>query len=280
MIAVEIKPMTRSEFRTISEYIETNVGIKMPEAKYVMMQSRLAPRLRKLGFTSYRQYIDYVFEEDKKGEELVTMIDCLTTNKTEFFRESDHFDYLSGKVLPEFTRSGRNNLNVWSAACSSGEEPYTLSIVLKEYLASHPDEYFNFSIMATDISTKILEKARDAVYSIETIEKLSYDLKKKYFLKGKGDKADCVRVKADLRSYVNFGRLNFMNPKYEMPAKYFVVFCRNVLIYFSRETQEEVIRKITENMETGGYLFLGHSETIFSMDLPLKGVAPTVYRKI
>ncbi len=259
--------ITDREFHTIARYIEQNVGIKMPETKRVMMQSRLMSRLRTLNLHSYKEYIDYVFNQDKNGEELVMMIDALTTNKTEFFRESDHFDYMSKKAIPELLSDGRRSLKVWSAGCSSGEEPYTLAIVLKEFMRKNPGRLSNFSITASDISTKVLDKAVAAIYSMDTVNDLPLELKRLYFLKS-ADKTK-VRVKPELRSCGSFKRLNFMDDDFSMTDMYQIIFCRNVLIYFDKPTQEQTIRKFMRNLETGGYLFLGHSETILALELPL-----------
>lgn len=272
--------MTQQEFKTIASYIEKNVGIKMPEQKKVMMQSRLAPRLRKLGFTSYSEYINYVFNNDTSGDELTLLTDALTTNKTDFFREPDHFDYLSNTAIPTLINNGQRNIKIWSAGCSSGEEPYTLSIVLKEFMAQNPRMLDSFNILATDISTKVLNKAINAVYDIHTIDGIPLAIKKKYFLKSLDKSSELVRVKPELRSCVSFGQLNFMNDSYNIKDMFQVIFCRNVLIYFEKQTQEAIIRKFLKNLEPNGYLFLGHSETILSMNLPLETVAPTVYRKI
>lgn len=272
--------LTNREFHTIAQYVEKNIGIKMPETKRIMMQSRLMSRLRVLELSSYKEYIDYVFNRDEKQEELILMIDALTTNKTEFFREADHFVYMENRALPEFVSQGKRSLKIWSAGCSSGEEPYTLSIVMNEFMRKNPGALTNFSIMASDISTKVLDKAVAAVYDMETIDHLSLDLKRRYFLKGSNTKKAQVRIKPELRAAVSFKRLNFMDDDFAMRDMYQIIFCRNVLIYFDKPTQERVIGKFMRNLETGGYLFLGHSETILSMDLPLKTMAPTVYQKI
>ncbi len=275
-----IRSLTDKEFETISHFMEANVGIKMPPSKRIMVQSRLMSRLRKLQFTNFSQYLDYVFNQDRTGEELIYMIDNLTTNKTEFFREADHFAYMTGTVLPQKVQEGKRSIKIWSAGCSSGEEPYTMSIVMKEYMRQHPGEISEYAILATDISTKVLDLAANAIYDEAEIADLSYDLKQRYFLKSKDPSKKQVRVKQDLRSKVHFKRLNFMDSSYPINDTFNIIFCRNVLIYFDKPTQEAIINKFMQHLEVGGYLFLGHSETIFAMDLPLKTVAPTVYKKI
>lgn len=272
--------LTLTEFHKIASYIEDNVGIKMPETKKIMMQSRLLNRLKKLNFKTYKEYIDYVFKHDKNGEELVLMIDALTTNKTEFFREPDHFVYLQKQVLPQLINEGTRSIKLWSAGCSSGEEPYTLSIILKEYIRQFPNTITSFSVTGTDISTKVLDKATAAIYDMSTIENISADLKKRYFLKSKDSSKNIVKLKPEIRNCVTFKRLNFMDDDFMMNDMFQIIFCRNVLIYFDKKTQENVIRKLIKNLVPNGHIFLGHSETILAMDLPLKTVAPTVYQKI
>lgn len=272
--------MTEKDFRTISSYIEKTVGIKMPENKRIMMQSRLMGRLRSLGMSTFSEYIEYVFNEDKTGKELILLTDALTTNKTEFFRENDHFTFLARNVLPEIASKGNKSPRIWSAGCSSGEEVYTLSIVVNEYMRQHPGAFNSYRMLATDISTKVLDKAVNAVYEEESVKDIPYELKKLYFLKSTDRTKPEVRIKPALRANVSFRRLNLMDSAYNVEETFQAIFCRNVLIYFDKPTQEEIIRKLIRNLEPGGYLFLGHSETIFSMNLPLKTVAPTVYRKM
>ena len=274
---IQNQELSDKEFRTISEYIEKNVGIKMPETKRIMMQSRLMTRLRKLQISTFAQYIEFAF---KNEQELILMIDTLTTNKTEFFRENDHFKYMSEHVLPEFVKKGKNMVKIWSAGCSSGEEPYTLAIVMKEFIKKNQGKILNFSVTGSDISTKVLDKAYNAVYDLSIVEQLPVNIKKEYFLKNTNANPPLAKIKNDLRTFVNFRRLNFMDSDFCMPEIYDIIFCRNVLIYFDKATQEKVISKFMKYLHNDGYLFLGHSETIFSMNLPLQTVAPTVYRKV
>ena len=271
--------LTDKDFKTISSYIEKTVGIRMPAEKRVMMQSRLVNRLKALGFKTFSDYIDYAFYKDTSGNEIILLTDALTTNKTEFFRENDHFQYLSNAVLPELANRGVKIPNIWSAGCSSGEEVYTLSIVLREFMRIHRGAFNSYHLFATDISTKVLDKAVNAVYDEATVADIPLEQKKRYFLKSTDRKNPKVRVKPELRSCVSFRRLNFMDPAYNINETFNAIFCRNVLIYFDKPTQEAIISKLIRNLETGGFLFLGHSETILSMNLPLQTVAPTVYRK-
>ncbi len=271
--------LTDNDFRTISSYIEKNTGIRMPEAKRVMIQSRLLGRLKALGFNNFSDYLNYTFNEDSSGKELILLTDALTTNKTEFFRENDHFQYLERTVLPELVRKNIKSPNFWSAGCSSGEEVYTISIVLREYMRQHKGDFNSYHIFASDLSTKVLDKAVNAVYDENSIEDIPFDKKKLYFLRSSDRTNPKVRIKPELRSCVSFRRLNLMDSSYDIREMFQVIFCRNVLIYFDKPTQEKIISKLIRHLVPDGFLFLGHSETILSMDLPLVTVAPTVYRK-
>jgi len=272
--------LTDKQFKLLSDFIQDNIGIKMPPSKKLMVQSRLLPRLKALKLNNFDDYIDFAFSKGAdSSEEIALFINAITTNLTHFFRESQHFDYVTGTVLPEFHKKGYHDIEIWSAGCSSGEEPYTLSIVMQEYMRRNPDHFRDYNILATDISSRVLDKAMNAVYSMESVDSLSYDMKKRYFLKSKDPDAQLVRVNKETRGKVRFGRLNFMDEEYPDTSPKNIIFCRNVLIYFDKPTQEAVIRKLIKHLIPGGYLFLGHSETIFGMDLPLETVAPTTFRK-
>ena len=276
------KTLSEAEFKRIATYIESHVGIKMPPEKRLMMQSRLSARLKALNLDSYQAYIDYVFSESAgpNNDEIIMMIDAMTTNLTEFFREPQHFDFMKSTVLPEFVQQGRNSVKLWSAGCSTGQEPYTLSMVMRDFIDTHHSQLRNYSILATDISTKVLDKASNAVYPLDATKGIPIDILRKHFLKGKNPEKPMVRIKPEIRNRVNFMRLNFMDDDYGFRDNLQIIFCRNVLIYFDKQNQEKVIRKFASYLESGGYLFLGHSETIFGMDLPFKTVAPTVFQKI
>ncbi len=270
--------LSSTDFLRLSNFIYTEYGIKMPPAKKIMLQSRLQKRLRELNLTSYKQYIDFVFSKEGQHE-IINMIDVVSTNKTDFFRESAHFDYLSSVFLPEFMRGGiRKTLKIWSAGCSSGEEPYTMAIVLAEYMLLNP--LFDFFVYATDISTKVLQKAVTAVYAEDRVEIIPMSLKRKYLLRSKDKTKKSVRIVPQLRQKVMFNRVNFMDSNYSTPDNFDVIFCRNVLIYFDRETQEKVINKLCNYLKKGGFFFLGHSESITNMNVPLQQVKPTIFRRI
>lgn len=270
--------MGDDEFTRFSQLIQKEFGIKMPPTKKVLLQSRFQKRLRALGMHSYKEYCDYVFSEKGHEQERRHLIDVVTTNTTHFFREPKHWDIMNQLVLPDLWRRGIGRgspLKMWSAGCSSGEEPYTLSMVLAEFQAKHNG--FDFSILATDISTEILQKAKRAVYSIEKADEIPMDMKKKYLLKSK-DKP-LIKIDSMLRKKVAFQRLNFMG-NFKLQENQDIIFCRNVVIYFDRDTQVVLFNKFCNNLKTGGYLFIGHSESLSGMKLPIKQVAPTVFQKL
>lgn len=272
--------LTVQQFNRISSFMEKTTGIKLPESKRSMIQARLANRLKVLNFENYSQYIDFVFSSQEHAtEEITMMIDLLTTNLTHFFREQTHFDFMEQSVLPALVKDGITKPEIWCAGCSSGEEPYTLSIVMREFMRNNPGQFSDYSILATDISTRILSKAIDALYPIDTVEKLPYSIKKQYFLKSKDPNKPFAKPKAEVRNKVKFERLNFMDSAYRIQPKKNIIFCRNVLIYFDKPTQLEVIGKLIDCLVPGGFLFLGHSETIFGSNFPVKTVSTTVFQK-
>jgi chemotaxis protein methyltransferase CheR len=274
--------MSEECFARFSNFIQGNYGIKMPEIKRTMLESRLQKRLRKLGMACFDEYGDYVFSSEGLANELVHMIDSVTTNKTDFFREPAHFDYLVDHALPELIRTTgagvRNPLKIWSAGCSSGEEPYTLAMVLNEYAATV--QGFDYSILGTDLSVQVLEKAVKGIYKESLVEPVPEQLKKRYILRSKSREKALVRVVPELRSKVKYRRLNLMDDELNVDGGMDMVFCRNVIIYFERPVQEALIHKLCGKLVEGGYLFLGHSETLHGMNLPLKQAAPMVYRKV
>lgn len=274
--------MSELEFGRLSRFIYNECGIKMPPTKKVMLEARLRKRLKELKIQSFTGYCDYLFSANGVQNELIHMIDVVTTNKTDFFREPHQFVFLTEKALPDLVNSYgagiRRKLKIWSAGCSTGEEPYTLSIVLSEYEESYP-EGFDYSILASDISTQVLEKAQLGIYEFSRTEPIPLTLKRKYFLKSKDKEKQLVRVVPELRQKVILKRINFMDDDLGVGELQDVIFCRNVIIYFDKPTQERLIRKLCDCLVSGGYLFVGHSETLFSMNLPLIQIAPSIYKK-
>lgn len=270
--------MGDDEFQRFSSMIHTELGIKMPPSKKVLLQSRFQKRLRALGLTDYKQYCEYVFSEKGRESERPFLIDAVTTNTTHFFREPKHYDILRNTVLPDSARrvAGRA-LEMWSAGCSSGEEPYTLAMVLSEFAGQHNG--FKFNILASDISRQILQTAMNATYSMEKAEEIPLEYKKKYVLKSKNPAKPLIRMDRSIRSRICFRQLNFMEP-FSLEPKMDIIFCRNVVIYFDRPTQEILFNKFCDNLRPGGYLFIGHSESLSGMTLPLRNVAPTVFQRV
>lgn len=271
--------LKESDFRRLSQFIENHLGIKMPPTKRVMLESRLQKRLRLLKYDTFSQYIDFVFSDEGLQSELYHMIDAVTTNKTDFFREADHFDFLLNHwLLQQGSRyNAATPCRIWSAGCASGEEVYTLMIVMEEFKRQHPD--FFYSIIGTDISLKVLHEAVDAVYEEDKIANLPIEYKKRYFLKSKNPARRAVRVKPEFRNKVRFERLNLMDKEYPFRQAFDIIFCRNVIIYFDRKTQEQLVYHLVSHLKSEGLLFLGHSESMTRLNLPLSLVAPTVYCK-
>lgn len=267
------------DFERLSSFIYQECGIKMPPAKRTMLEARLQKRLRVLNMGSFSQYCNYLFSPNGQEKELIHMIDVVTTNKTDFFREPEHYGYLVKSVLPEWSeKTGFHHpLSIWSAGCSTGEEPYTLAMVLSEFGESQ--NRFDFRIMASDISTRVLEKATKAVYDMDRIGPISDHMRRKYLLRSKDKVSELVRIVPKLREKITFQRINFMDSDFGLRTPFDIIFCRNVIIYFDRETQERLMNKFYQNLKPGGWLFMGHSETLSGLDVPLVMVHPTVYRK-
>jgi chemotaxis protein methyltransferase CheR len=280
MMSTHDESISTRDFARLCNLIYEKAGIRLGFEKKTMLEVRIKRRLKALDLSTYDQYCNYLFGRDGLKEELVPLIDVVTTNKTDFFREPGHFNFLVEKALPELTarEGGGGPLLIWSAGCSTGEEPYTLAIVLSEYGLTHPG--FRFRILATDISTRVLERAEKGVYSRDVVSPVPASLKKKYLMASRDPGSDRVRVVPELRRLIEFRRLNFMDADYGIAEKADAIFCRNVIIYFDRETQEKVLQKLSRQLVPRGYMFVGHAETLHDMDLPLAPVAPALYRRV
>ena len=273
--------LSEADFRRLGELIYAEAGIKMPLQKKVMLEARLKKRLRATGIKSFHEYCEYLFSTEGKEQELIRMIDVVTTNKTDFFREPRHFDYLADHAVPalvELYGAGlRREFSIWSAGCSTGEEPYTIAMVLNEFREDHPA--FRFLILATDICTKVLDKAMLGIYNQDKVEGIPMALKKKYLMKSRNSEKRLVRVVPELRADVRFRRLNFMDEDFGMREPMDIIFCRNVIIYFDKPTQERLLNRLCHHLVPGGYIFMGHSETLSGLKVSLVSVGPMVYRK-
>jgi chemotaxis protein methyltransferase CheR len=275
----QIAPLNDSDFTKLSNFIYVNYGIKLPIFKKIMLQSRLASRLKINGMKSYAEYTKYVLSGDANESEIVNMIDLVSTNKTDFYREAAHFDFMKEVVLPKFIAGdSRQPFKIWSSASSSGEEAYTIAMVISEFIENN--RKIDFEILGTDISARILEKAKLGIYPIDRVDVIPISQKKKYLLRSKDQENPMVRIVPNLRAKARFQRLNLMDSSYNVPKDFDIIFCRNVLIYFDRETQEKVINKLCMHLKPGGYFFLGHSESISGIDVPLKPLKPTMFVKI
>lgn len=270
------------DLRRITQLVEETAGIHLPEHKRSMVELRTARRARAAGIPDLAGYCEIVFSDEGEHERF-RLIDALTTNKTEFFRESDHFGQLLEVVVPNIVR-GRGaeprqapRLNVWSAGCSSGEEPYTIAIVLARYALLHPP--LDFSVLGTDICSRTLETAVSGVYGEEDIARVPPEYRKTAFLRNRNHELRLVRVAPEIRQHVQFARHNLLSESPPIAEKFDVIFCRNVIIYFERHNQIRVLENLARALAPGGYLFVGHSEALHGMPLPLEHAGPTLYRK-
>jgi chemotaxis protein methyltransferase CheR len=266
-------------FNRFQQLIYQESGIWLGEHKHALLTGRLARRLRLLGLGSMNEYIQLVTQPDQQHERAV-MIDCITTNQTHFFREPRHFDFLVLQVFPEWQRQAESgtrpkHLRIWSAGCSSGEEPYSLAMLLAKHFSA--EQGWELEILATDICTRVLEKARAAVYPIEKAKEIPTDLLRAYMLKGRGDQKDVMKVNPELHRLVRFARVNLHADSYPILGSFDLILCRNVLIYFDQRSKEKVIAGILQHLSPAGFLIVGHSEHLGSTSPLLKTVAPTVY---
>jgi len=273
--------LSERELQRVAEFIGNEVGIQLPASKHTLVEGRLRKRLRQLGFNGFEDYLDHVLDSPEGKHERLHLIDAITTNKTDFFRESEHFRYLVDKALPKIEknrqRDGRREISLWSAGCSSGEEAYTLSIVLNEVAERHSGLRFN--ILATDISKSCLDTARRAVYPERRIDSVPMELRKKYFLRSSDSAEELVQMGPELRSPIQFGSLNLIANSFGLSQKMDVIFCRNVMIYFNNQIREQLVRRFEQQLVPGGYLFVGHSESLNGFEMGLDQVAPMVYYK-
>jgi chemotaxis protein methyltransferase CheR len=281
-------PMELREFKLFRALVHERTGIWLRDGKQIMLASRLSRRLRLHGLTNFADYFSFVQNVQDNGEEIRELINCVTTNKTSFFRERHHFDFLAGTVVPQLQsavqRGGARSIRVWSAASSTGEEAYSIAITLLEALYSHafpaaplssaqwqgrvlPGCTFSpgswrIEIVASDIDTKVLATAQRAIYNLDSLASVAPPLKKKYFLRGKDDMQGKVKVKPEVTRLVQFKRINLMDAQWPLEGFFDVIFFRNALIYFNQETQDVFLRKMVRHLKPRGYLFLGNAEHI------------------
>jgi chemotaxis protein methyltransferase CheR len=277
MTTIEADTLSSRDMNRLRNLIYEQCGITLAEDKRTMLEGRLRRRLRTLNLASYSEYCNYLFDgQGHDAEEMVHLIDAVSTNKTDFFREKDHFEYLAAKALPDITQRHGNEFRIWSAGCSSGEEPYTMAIVLNEYARTHAG--FRYRIFATDISTVILEKAAQAIYPDTLVAPVPQELRRRYFMRSKDPESNLMRVVPELRGKIEFQRLNLME-EFGLKEQFHAIFCRNVIIYFDRPTQERLFQRFSRQLVDGGYVFIGHSESLSNMNVPLAPIAAALYKK-
>ncbi|MBF0528894.1 MAG: protein-glutamate O-methyltransferase [Deltaproteobacteria bacterium] len=279
---IEERDMSGNDFARLSRLIWEHLGIILGADKKTMLQGRIRKRMKALGISTYRQYCEYLFSPEGMDDELPQLPSVVTTNKTDFFREPKSFDYLVDLVLPDLVNHRqigiKRPLIVWSAGCSTGEEPYTLAMVLNEFAQNNLILNFNFTIMASDISARVLETAEKAIYGLDRIEPVPAVLRRKYLLRSKNPSQKLVRISPEIRSKITFRRLNLMED-FGIQELVDIIFCRNVIIYFDQSTQEKLFERFSRYLIPGGYLFLGHSETIGRACPSFVQEAPTIYKK-
>jgi chemotaxis protein methyltransferase CheR len=272
--------LSKRNFELLSKYIYDYSGIKMPLNKMTMLEGRLRRRLRATGTSSFDGYCDFLFKHGGLETEDVYLIDAVTTNKTDFFREPKHFEYMVKTALPDILASSKDRrIRTWSSACSTGAEPYTMAMILSDFLAaSAPDR--DYLVLATDLSTDVLQKARRGIYQSELLEPVPAEMMRKYVMRPADTRRNEVRISTKLRTKVGFARLNLMDDKYPVGDPMQMIFCRNVLIYFDKPTQQHVLTRLCDCLAPGGYLFIGHSESVTGLDLPVKQVANTIFKRV
>jgi chemotaxis protein methyltransferase CheR len=268
-------------FQRLARLLEQITGIQLPASKRTMIEGRLRRRMRDHRIDHLEDYGIYLFEQDGLDEELPFLIDCATTNKTDFFREPDHFVFLRDVAVPALLNrreQANPTLKIWSAASSTGAEAYTTARVLSRMQES--GVAMRFAILGTDINAEILEKARRAIYPLSMLEPIPPDMQKRYILQAADRTRQEFRIAPSLRRLVHFAQLNLMDEAYPFDRDVDVIFCRNVLIYFSREIQRAVLRRLTSHLRVGGFLILGHSESFALEDKTgVRQISQTVFEK-
>lgn len=279
-IVTGIVPLSEREFLDFRALILRETGINLKDSKKALVASRLGKRLRHYNFQSYGEYYDFLIRQPPGSSEHRQLANCISTNKTDFFREPHHFDFFREQVLPELrercARGGARRLRVWSAGCSSGEEPYSIAITLVDALGTSAG--WDIKILASDIDTEVLHRAEQGIYDFDRVRDLPEALLKAHFLNGKGQSEGMVQVRDQLKGLIKFRRINFIDPNWEIRTQFDVIFCRNVIIYFDRDTQRLLFERLVRYLTPTGYLIVGHSENLYWLNDLLVPVRSTVYR--
>ena len=267
-------------FQAIATVVEARTGIRLPPAKQTMVEGRLRRRLRALGLADLGQYGRLLFEEGGLEEEWVHVVDCVTTNKTDFFREPSHFEFLVREALPQLTRGGerRDGLKIWSAAASIGAEAFTTAMVLEDCVKA--GRLSDFVILGTDISADVLAEARAAIYTRAMTAPIPPSMRQRYLMESRDPARDEVRIVPELRRRVRFQALNLMDREYRLDRDIDVIFCRNVLIYFDKAVQSAVVSRLVSHLRPGGFLILGHSESMAGGEATgVRQIVPTIFQR-
>jgi chemotaxis protein methyltransferase CheR len=267
---------TRRDFDYLARMANERTGIVVSDDKFDMFYSRLAKRVRKLGLKSFAQYCNFI-RDDASGQEVLELVNAITTNLTSFFRENHHFEYVAHTLIPRYQQDiGRSReIKVWSAGCSTGEEPYSLAITFLEHLPPG----WTVRITATDIDSNVLERAASGIYPLERVNGLPKARLKRWFQKGKGKHQGEAKVKPEVRQLIQFGQLNLMH-NWSLDGPFDIIFCRNVIIYFDRDTKARLVQRYAEAIKPEGHLFIGHSESLYKISDQFKLIGNTVYQRV
>ncbi len=281
MLAIELEEkleITQQEYELVRQLVYERAGINLGDNRQHLVQARIAKIIRKEKFSDFQDYFKFL-KSDKSGREISHLIDAISTNTTYFFREADHFDFLKQTLLEKLEESKGSLLTVriWSAASSSGEEPYTIAMIVHKLMKQFPQ--LSLKMLATDISQEILEKAKSGIYPRERLKNVPEEYIREYFRKISSCKDVMFEISPEIKKLVTFANFNLMMPRYPFKYGFDYVFCRNVMIYFDRNTQENVVNKIAQHIRPGGYLIVGHSESLNGLKHPLKYIKPTIYMR-
>lgn len=265
---------TREDFDYLRKIVTDTTGILADDDKYTMYYSRLARRVRKLGLKNFSEYRSYL--NSHRELESIELVNSVTTNLTAFFRENHHFEFIKDTIVPKIKNSGTRKIRVWSAGCSTGEEPYSIAITLAEAISDY--KQWDIKILATDIDSNVVQKASSAVYDLNRVDGINKSLLKKYFKKGTGNNAGLVKVNPDLISLIEFKQLNLLH-NWPIKDTMDFIFCRNVVIYFDKPTKNKLVERYAELMADQGYLFMGHSESLYKSTEKFELLGKTIYQK-
>ncbi len=281
MIDTKVRDLTRQEYEQIRRLVYAQSGINLGSEKMQLVRSRLGKIVRTRGFSSFQEYFEYVLADSSNGERMSELLDAISTNTTYLFREDRHFAFLRGLLqtllAQRFNRSETGTLRIWSAACSSGEEPHSIAMVARDELRTHPN--VQLKILATDISIQMLRKARQGRYGADQVSDVPAELRNKYLKRVRQDGVAVFHITPEIERAIQFARFNLMTESYPFRNSFDIVFCRNVMIYFDKQTQAALVRKFEKLLLPGGHLFIGHSESLHGIDHSLRQVEPATFVK-